>query len=222
MPHHLTSLRRLAFLLVLFGMALGTEYHPRAQVDPDRVSVNLTQEPNWRREVWPADFNRDGITDIVGGLAATPFGIPRLAVALGQGDGTFHPAQVVSVTVQEPVGVGDLNGDGFIDVLALTPSTPPVSYILAGRGDGTFDAPIVTPVVLRAPTQGLDMNGDGIVDLVVSAPIDAISVYPVFGNFPFGTPTILDSPMLEEAMIAANGSRRVFMAGVSGKARQCQ
>ena len=55
MSHHLTSLRRLAFLLVLFGMALGTEYHPRAQVDPDRVSVNLIQEPNWRREVWPAD-----------------------------------------------------------------------------------------------------------------------------------------------------------------------
>jgi hypothetical protein len=42
-----------------------------AQLEPERPRVALTQVPSLVAELWPADFNEDGITDLVAEQADT-------------------------------------------------------------------------------------------------------------------------------------------------------
>ena len=64
-------------------------------------------------------------------------------VLLGNGDGTFQPAQVYAVDSPDSqptfVAVGDVNGDGVLD-LAVTNVTSGMLDIFLGNGDGTFQA----------------------------------------------------------------------------------
>jgi hypothetical protein len=89
------------------------------------------------------DFNGDGIPD----LAVTNSDIgagrsPSLSVLLGNGDGTFQPAQNSLVGLRpEFVAVGDFNGDGVPDLAvanAAFAGTPENVTLLLGNGDGTF------------------------------------------------------------------------------------
>lgn len=182
-------LRSVGVLALTSAIVLSyAQPRPHAQTDTERLSVELTQRPDLRYEVWPADFNGDGITDLVGGARTTQ---PHLLVLLGRGDGTFDAPQPIASGVERPVGVGDLNGDGFIDILAISATT--TSYIIAGRGDGTFTDPAVTPVALSAPTQVLDMNDDNIADLVILRSGRTV-VYEGHGDFTFTARTQLTTP----------------------------
>jgi regulation of enolase protein 1 (concanavalin A-like superfamily) len=171
-----------------------------AQPELDRLYGRITTLPTLVFELWPGDFNGDGITDLVAGTASD-----TIVVTLGRGDGTFGPEVIVATGLRQPVGVGDLNSDGHLDVLAITPavSGSTATYIVAGRGDGTFDPPVVTGLSLGAPTYIADMNGDAIPD-VVGLGIDAVHVYPGAGDFTFGTPTVLRTGIMARNMVVAD------------------
>ena len=114
--------------------------------------------------VVPADFNGDGIPDVV--VAGTN----QLGVALGNGDGTFRqgpgygPAQLYPGTIL----VGDFNQDGIPD-LAMEAALNGAYYvnILLGNGDGSFTLKSQVPSS-NGPVAIGDFNGDGIPDLVVT------------------------------------------------------
>lgn len=122
-----------------------------------------------------ADLNGDGKPDIVvsGGLFSG-----SMAVLLGNGDGSFQPARVypaVGPSGSISVAIGDLNGDGYPDIVAtgycqISNCNNGEVAVFLGKGDGTFRAPVhlnsggaVTSSVAIA-----DVNGDGKPDLIVA------------------------------------------------------
>ena len=121
-----------------------------------------------------ADFNGDGKLDVAISNPGTPDSDSgSIAILLGNGDGTFRPAQSFPAG-QNPssLAAADFNGDGKIDLAAASSSGGTIA-ILSGKGDGTFSAPVsianggdsqATPVSILA----LDFNGDGQSDLAVA------------------------------------------------------
>ncbi len=114
------------------------------------------------------DVNNDGITDLV----ATGLNSSTMRAMLGNGDGTFSPADTGAVPTGGPswvVVLGDVNGDGNLDAATADVSGNGAT-ILLGAGDGSFvphaayDAGgIVVSVDLG------DLDGDGDLDLVISS-----------------------------------------------------
>jgi hypothetical protein len=128
------------------------------------------------------DFNGDGIPDIVG-VGDIPVSITGSsavystsgAVFLGNGDGTFQAAKIITSvpsgtqTYTTNQGVkGDFNGDGKLDLAVDWTDSTGNSWIsiLLGNGDGTFQAPVVYSVSGGGYLAAGDANGDGKTDLI--------------------------------------------------------
>jgi len=121
------------------------------------------------RTVVTADLNGDRKIDLI------VAGYQGLATLLGNGDGTFQPAQLISNAVAD-VQAGDLNGDGIPDLAVtslfggfLIPTGANLS-VLYGKGDGTFGDPTVFNLLFTpwAVSAIADLNGDGKPDIAVA------------------------------------------------------
>ncbi|SEC15164.1 FG-GAP-like repeat-containing protein [Terriglobus roseus] len=153
------------------------------------------------------DMNQDGVPDlIVAAYTAMPTGGfrgPLVEIALGKGDGTFGPfsfSAPYSQSDSHNVATGDVNGDGFPDVLLN-------GYLLyPGKGDGTVGPPVTTFNTGGEATKLVDVNGDGLADVVAGYEVDlstsgssafanlsnvvvsgqhqVVAVYSGSGNFP--------------------------------------
>jgi hypothetical protein len=122
------------------------------------------------------DFNGDGKLDVA--LSYGISGNSILAVALGNGDGTFGTLSTVDSIPNATgtnVAAADFDGDGkqdlaFYATICVSPN--PCSGTLqtySGIGDGTFQSALPS---LSAPANGAailvgDFNGDGILDVAI-------------------------------------------------------
>src|SRR5262249_17309135 len=119
-----------------------------------------------------ADFNGDGIQDIA---AAIP-GIPgRIAVLLGNGDGSFRFAFQFEAGEAADLRVGEFNGDGIQDL--VTPGA-----IFLGNGNGTFQPALnISGVDSTSAIIVGFINGDSFLD-VVAASRSASTISVLLGN----------------------------------------
>lgn len=156
----------------ILGCVLGTVSFSFAQAPVNFKSYTSTsgQTPG---NVYNADLNNDGITDVI---QDTGEGTAGFTVSLGNGDGTFkapqgyyEPSKVGGGTA--PLVIADFNNDGKVDIAAVQPNNQIAVYL--GNGDGTFQAPKISSITLPSGwTFGSggaaagDFNGDGKEDLV--------------------------------------------------------
>ena len=127
-----------------------------------------------------ADVNGDGKPDLLvtnHGDGSSSSG--SVSVLLGNGDGTFQPGVSYSsgAIYTDALAIGDVNGDGKIDLVVASQYTNAATAgavgVLLGNGDGTFQTPINT--VMPTPLEDVkqlalaDFNGDGKLDLAVGA-----------------------------------------------------
>jgi hypothetical protein len=132
-----------SLLNVLLGNGDGTLAAPASYAfdqNDSRVAVGV------------GDANNDGKQDAI--VWATNVG--ELIVYPGRGDGTLDAPKVTvvpsvsNVLADTHVALGDMNGDGNLDVAVVhqgpTPTSPFEVALLLGNGDGTFAPEVARPV----------------------------------------------------------------------------
>lgn len=128
------------------------------------------------------DLNHDGLPDIV--VAKSFNNNNEVAVFLGLGGGAFGSATTFPTQAGGTpwaLAVGDLNGDGTLDLAVANQVGDSVSVLL-GAGDGTFGA-AATFDVGNGPEDLIigDLNGDGKAD-IITANREADTVSALLGD----------------------------------------
>lgn len=181
-----------------------------AQSSP-QATVNIIRNASLWQDVWPADFNGDGITDLAGSEKPNFMGgTGRVLAVIGNGSGGFS-APIVTSFVGHVLAAADFNADSRIDLVVVEEGNTNHVSILPGNGNGTFGSPrLVEALNYVTFAVSADLDGDGKRDLVVGAEPTLARVYPGNGDFTFGTPVSLTTNEFPHDAIIAdlNGDAR--------------
>lgn len=192
-------------LAISMTAPVGARYYWRVRAC--YLGVCSPASPTWHVDVGRSehDVNGDGYADVVGGAPDyyTAGGTGKAIVYLG-GPGAFDTTADATIAgtvagghLGNAVALGDVNGDGFADVVVAASGQGAVLgrvYVLLGSAtfdttaDGTLTGAAIDDGFGSSVAAAGDVNGDGYADLVVGAPLnddtaaDAGRVYVYFGG----------------------------------------
>lgn len=143
-------------LFVLIGNGDGTF----------RAPIKYTTGCDTPYDIYVGDFNGDKKPDLLVNYASGACAF--VSVLIGNGDGTFQEPPISSPTLYVgPIGVGDFNRDGKLDVAVGGYGYDKNLEILLGNGDGTFSAGGTFDALYPTWIAVSDLRGNGFLDLVV-------------------------------------------------------
>lgn len=177
---------------------------------PATVVATLSQTPTF---VLAGDFNNDGHMDLAVGLAIAPDAIqPQFNILVGDGTGSF-PSAIVPPPVSNALNdsplptswlaLGDLNKDGWLDVVTTTFGEGIAYLNQSGRaflqGDG------FGPVDGAATVALADVNNDGCLDAIETGTEGYLTIAPgnCDGTFTQGNP-IAEAGDVDYALVVAD------------------
>ncbi|MGY3088378.1 hypothetical protein ACVWYF_001411 [Hymenobacter sp. UYAg731] len=154
------------------------------------------------------DINGDGRPDIV---TANPV-VSAVGVLMGQAGGTFAPVVSYSAGSQnypQTTALGDVNGDGRLDVVTANGNRYNVGVLLGLAGGGLAPA-ISYPVNSNYQTDNVtlgDVNGDGRPDIIMTAGASQVGVLLNTGTY---TPLATVHPTAADLTLAPNPAHEAF------------
>jgi hypothetical protein len=121
-----------------------------------------------------ADVNGDGIPDVID-TSDEPGSLEPVFITLGNADGTFRERTRIGqqqrhLTFPLKVRAGDIDGDGFVDLVISADFRVPTLFVFLGDGHGNFNREPIA-VDAGAPVNDFelaDLSGDGHPDIVTA------------------------------------------------------
>jgi FG-GAP-like repeat len=183
------------------------------------------------RKAIVADFNQDGRPDIFvacHGYDATPFPGEKSALLMSKSDGTYAKSFMDEAGFNHSATAGDLNGDGYPDLVLTDNTVNYAPYVLINNKNGTFTKrtdllPSGLKFSLTFSVELVDFNGDGKLDLWIAghewgrggAP--TIYLNPGDGNFSAANPTVLPAVPNEGVVLdMVFHNNHIYMLRTSG------
>jgi len=160
------------------------------------------------------DFEKNGKPDVAV-VASSQSGVPPsdLYILHNDGGGALSLLHTYSLTAPGfQILVGDLNGDGNLDLVVI--GTPQGGYsVLLGNGDGSFQSPVLyyQSGYFQFATL-VDVNNDKKLDLVESAPDSRVGVSLGNGDGTFAATVTYENPSPYDATLITgdfNGDGKV-------------
>ncbi|MBS2027382.1 MAG: VCBS repeat-containing protein [Deltaproteobacteria bacterium] len=173
-----------------------------------------------------ADFNGDGVLDLLGGAGENAFGSSSVVVMLGAGDGTFSAPQTMTYSSQGNAyyAFGDFNEDGKLDLVVTFDAG---TLVALGHGDGTFANPLLVHVGAHHASVAVgDFDGDGHLDLAgangdpnVANAGTGLAMLAGHGNGTFAAPLNTLDGVSRTTVVAAdiNGDGRLDLVASDGE-----
>lgn len=149
-------------------LSLGTGYFDGLLIST-RVGAGYYDELLYPRELLSADFNGDGIDDLV---AINPHSSKyEIIFSVGRGDGTFlTPVALPTTLKMSTAAFGDLDSDGDLDLVVTSLESGGVARVYLNDGTGNFSEQ--TPLLNSQPgcfeIVVADFNGDSREDIATA------------------------------------------------------
>jgi hypothetical protein len=171
-----------------------------------------------------ADFNADGKLDLACLNETYTASQAQLAIALGNGDGTFQAPALNNlsggdVIRSSGIAAADYNADGKLDLALLDPGD--LSGIYYGNGDGTFASisfnNLAYPddlinLAVGGPAIAADLNKDGKPDILAGGAV----LLNTYGTATSTPPASSTTTLKASATTVTAGTSVTFTATVAG------
>jgi flagellin-like hook-associated protein FlgL len=138
-----------------------------------KEAISMTRSV-WVTDIIAVDLNLDGAIDIVTADYGEVNGT-TVSVALNRGDGSFSdPISFTTITTPYVLAAGDINNDGYSDIVVGGTSSNRVGVML-NNGQGNFSLSTTFSGVCYGIDVG-DLNGDGALDIATAANDNYVSL----------------------------------------------